>query len=116
MEPLNPVEIEAQLRKLTTRISKGIGVYAKAYGAFLDADRAFAAAYARAYLEAEGPVKDREMRAKADTLTEREARDVQELAYKHADKLLKALELELRTLQSIGASVRAAYQVAGRGE
>jgi len=116
MEPLNPVEIESQLRKLTTRISKGIGVYAKAYGAFLEADRNFDAAYAREYLAADGPVKDREMTAKAETMSEREARDIQELAYKHADKLLKALELELRTLQSIGASVRAAYQVAGRGE
>jgi len=47
---------------------------------------------------------------------EREARDVAEAAFKYADRRAKALELELRALQSIGASVRSMYAVAGRGE
>ena len=49
-------------------------------------------------------------------MDEREARDVAEIAYRHADKIHKALDSELRAWQSIGASVRQQYAVAGRGE
>ena len=51
-----------------------------------------------------------------ETFESRTERDVAEVAYKQADKLLKALDSELRAWQSIGASVRMQYAVAGRGE
>ena len=51
-----------------------------------------------------------------ETFESRTERDVAEVAYKQADKLLKALDSELRAWQSIGASVRQQYAVAGRGE
>ncbi|RAV34883.1 hypothetical protein [Corynebacterium heidelbergense] len=113
-EPLNPVEIESHIRELVNRIAKGIGVFSKRYAAFLEADRAFDRAYAQNYKDAEGSIKDREYEADLLTMGEREARDVADIAFKHADKLLKALDLELRAYQSIGASVRAMYGNAGR--
>ena len=59
---------------------------------------------------------DRESFAILHSMDEREARDVAEIAYRHADKIHKALDSELRAWQSIGASVRQMYAVAGRGE
>lgn len=116
MEPLNPVEIESKIRELSNRIAKGVKVASDLYSEFLAADRVFDAEFARAYLGAEGSIKDKEQSARLESMPEREARDVADAAYRYADRLAKALELELRALQSIGASVRAMYGVAGRGE
>lgn len=113
-EVLSPVEIEATMRELINRVSRGIKVTSDRYAEFSEADRLYDQAQARAYLEAEGPVKEREAQVELDTAVERERRDVAEVAYKHADRLSKALDLELRAWQSIGSSVRQAYGNAGR--
>lgn len=113
-EPLSPVQIEAHLTDLVTRISRGIRITSDRYAEFMEADRLYDQAQARAYLEAEGPVKEREAKVELETAGERERRDVTEAAYKHADRLSKALDLEVRTFQSLGASVRVAYGNAGR--
>lgn len=114
--PLNPVEVEQHLRGLTTRIAKGITVASNAYKAQAAAKRDFDRAYAAAYLGAEGPVEDRKQKAVQETMLERREFEVAEAAYRHADRLLKALDSELRSTQSISALVRGAYGVAGRGE
>lgn len=116
MQPLNPVQIEQHILELTNRISKGIRIFSDRYSGFLEADREFDKAYARAYLTAEGSIKDKEKTAVLETFEARTARDVAEVAYKNADKLLKALDSELRAWQTLGASVRQQYAVAGRGE
>lgn len=113
-EPLNPVQIESTMRNLITRVAKGIQVTSDRYAEFSEADRLFDQAQARAYLEAEGPVKEREARVELVTAEERARRDVAEVAFRHADRLSKALDLELRAWQSIGSSVRQAYGNAGR--
>ena len=113
-EPLNPVQIESTMRNLITRVSKGIQVTSDRYTEFSEADRLYDQAQARAYLEAEGPVKEREAKVELATAEERERRDVAEAAFRHADRLSKALDLELRAWQSIGSSVRQAYGNAGR--
>lgn len=115
-QPLNPVEIESAIRELNTRIAKGVRVFSDRYSEFLEADRHFDREYAQAYLAADGSIKDKEQSAKIQTMPAREERDIAEVAYKHADRLAKALELELRAYQSIGASIRAMYGTAGRGE
>ena len=114
MEPLNPVQIEQHILELTNRISKGIRVFTDRYADFLEKDREFDKAYARAYLSAEGSIKDKEKQAVIETFESRTARDVAEVAYKQSDKLLKALDSELRALQTLSASVRMMYGVAGR--
>ena len=114
--PLNPVQVEEHIRELVNRIARGIQVCSKRYAEFLDADRAFDREYAQAYLAAEGSIKDKEQTARIETMPAREERDIADAAYRHADRLAKALDLELRAYQSLGASVRQMYANAGRGE
>ena len=116
MQPLNPVSVEQHILELTNRISKGIKIFSERYADFLEKDREFDKAYAHAYLRTEGSIKDKEKRAVIDTFESRTERDVAEVAYKQADKLLKALDSELRGYQTISASVRQMYANAGRGE
>lgn len=112
----NPVQIEAAIRECANRIAKGVTVCGQSYKAFLEADHAYDLAYAHAYLEAEGPAHEKKYRAEKATAEERRARDVADAAYRFADRKARALETELRAWQSVGASVRAMYTVAGRGE
>lgn len=49
-------------------------------------------------------------------LSARERRDLADAEWRYADRQAHAWELELRAEQSIGASVRSMYAVAGRGE
>ena len=106
---LNPVEVEQRILELSNRIAKGVAVVTDALKARDESARNFDKEYAAAFLGAEGAVKEREMPA-------REEKELAEAAYRYSDRLAKALELELRALQSVGASVRAMYSVAGRGE
>ena len=112
-DPVNPVLIENHIRELVNRIANGIRVCSDRYAAFQAADREYDRAYASAYLAAEGSIKDKDCTAKLETMPEREARDVAEAAHRHADRLAKSLELELRAWQSISASFRAMYGAAG---
>lgn len=115
-EPLNPVQIEARLRELSNHIAEGVNVVTERLRVFRQADRVFDEARSRAMLKASGTVAEKEAIVTLETLAEREALDVAEVAYKHADRRAKAYESELRSYQSIGASVRQMYGVAGRGE
>lgn len=114
--PINPVDVETAIRTVTERIAKGVLVCDERYRTWLDADRAYDAAYARAYLAYEGPAHEKRYGAELDTQQQRQARDVADAAYRYADRQAKALEAELRAWQSVGASVRAMYAVAGAGE
>jgi hypothetical protein len=116
IETLNPVAIEQHIREISNRIAKSAAVCNERYTTFLTADREYDQANARAYMAYDGPQHAKKPAAELATETERTARDIADAAYKYADRLAKALESELRAYQSIGASVRAMYQVAGRGE
>jgi len=112
----NPVSIEAAIRECANRIGKGVTVCANAYSAFLGADHDYDRAFARSYIEANGAAHERKYIAELATDEERAARDVADAAYRFADRTARAVESELRAYQSIGASVRSMYGVAGRGE
>lgn len=114
--PLNPVDVETTIREVSNRIAKGVSVCDWRYKEFLAADHAYDLAYAAAYLGADGPQHERKYRAELATASVRQARDVADAAYRYADRQAKALEAELRAMQSVGASIRAMYQVAGVGE
>lgn len=115
-EPINPVQVEAGIREAANRIGKGVRVCDERYRAFVAADHALDVAYAQAYLDHDGPAHERKYAAELETKTERAARDVADAAYRYADRQARALEAELRAWQSVGASVRAMFSVAGRGE
>lgn len=112
----NPVQIEEAIRHCANQIAEGVKICGDRYKAFLDLDRAYDAAYASAYMNADGPQHERKYRAELDTQDQRAARDAADAAYKYADRRARALEAELRAWQSVGASVRQMYGVAGRGE
>ena len=116
MSVLNPVDVERGIREVAERIARGVSVVSERYGAFLTAERAYDQAFARAYMAHEGPAHERKYAAELATEREREARDVADVAFRYADRTARALENELRALQSVGASVRQMYSVAGRGE
>ncbi|MGF7124070.1 hypothetical protein [Rhodococcus sp. BE178] len=116
MTDYNPVKVEQAIRNCANRIAGGVSVCSNTYSAFLDADRAYDQAFAKAYLEAGGAAHERKYIAELATDEERSARDLADAAYRYADRQAKALEAELRAWQSVGASVRSMYGVAGRGE
>lgn len=113
---LNPVDIETGIREVANRIANGVVVCSNRYAQYLEADRAYDRAFAAAYLAHEGPQTEKKYAAELATATEREARDLADAAYRYADRQHRALQDELRAYQSVGASVRAMYSVAGRGE
>jgi hypothetical protein len=113
---LNPVTVEQAIRAISNRIANSVKVCSERYEAFATAEHTYDVAYARAYLKAEGPAFTKKYTAELATETERSTLIVADVAYRHADRLAKALTEELRAMQSVGASVRMMYAVAGRGE
>lgn len=114
--PVNPAQIEEAIRQCANRIAKGVGIYAERYEAFLAADAAYEWAYHEAFDRYDGPAHSKKSHAVLATKAERTARDRADVAFRYADRRAKALEYELRAWQSVGASVRQMYGVAGRGE
>lgn len=113
---LNPVDIERAIRDVSNDISKGVAIVSRAYAEYLQRDAAYDRAFARAYMAHKGPAHERKYAAELATDAERTARDTADVAYRYARDTAEALREKLRAYQSVGASVRATYAVAGRGE
>lgn len=113
---ISPVQVESAIRDVANRMADGVKICSDRYAAFLDADHRFDVAYAKAYMAHQGAAHEKKYVAVLDTQAERDARDAADVAYRHADRRAKALDSELRALQSVGASLRVQYGVAGRGE
>lgn len=109
---LNPVDIERSIRETANDISRGVRVVSEAEREYREKVRAYDRAFASAYLAAEGPQYEKKYRAELATGAERDAMDVAELAFKHAERTAKSLEAKLRAFQSVGASVRQMYGAA----
>lgn len=112
----NPAQIEEAIRQCANRIATSVTVCGARYDEWLTALREYDQAFAHAYLKADGPAHEKRYRAEVATLEERTKRDVMDAAYRYAERTSKAVIEELRAWQSVGASVRAQYGVAGRGE
>lgn len=116
LEVLAPEQIERRIREISDRIAKSASVCDERYRAYIDANHAFEQAFAAAYMDHDGPAHEKRYAATLATAEQRETLNVADAAYRYADRLAKSLESELRAYQSVGASVRAMYSVAGRGE
>ena len=116
MPDINPVSVEESIRDVAARIAKGVSVCDERYRTYLSADHDFDVAEATAYLGHDGAAHEKKYAAVLATQDERHARDVADAAYRYADRTARALTEELRAWQSIGASIRQTYAVAGRGE
>ena len=111
----NPVTVEQSIRDCAERITNGVAECNKRYKAFLAADHALDIAYARAWAADTGPANGKKFSCELKTIELRQERDNADALYRHADRLAKALESELRAWQSVNKSVMGAYQVAGKG-
>lgn len=116
MTEINPVTVEQAIRTCSERIAKGVIVCDERYRMWKEADQAYDLAFAHAYLNHDGPSHEKKFGAELATAKERAVRDVADAAYRYADRQARALENELRAWQSVGASLRAMYSVAGVGE
>lgn len=114
--PITPEQVEQAIRATSNRIATGVKVCSDRYRTFLTVDHEYDLAYARAYMAHDGPAHEKKYAAELATADERAARDAADVAYRYADRTAKALELELRAYQSVNASVRTIFSVAGRGE
>lgn len=114
--PLNPVQIEQKIRDVSDRMAKGVTVCDQLYRSLLTTDHRHAVAYAQAYMNHDGPAHEKKYAAELATQRERAGRDLADAEHRYADRTARALENELRAWQSVGASIRAMYGVAGRGE
>jgi len=106
---LNPVDVEQTIRETANDIARGVRIVSEAETAARQARAAYDRAYAHAYLAAPGPAHEKKYHAELATTAERDAMDVAELAFRHAERTAKALDGKLRAFQSIGASVRQMY-------
>ena len=114
--PLNPTQVEAHIFQLSNDIARGIPIVSEKEKAMVEAKRHLDREIAQATLEAKGTVMDRQAQVELATEAAREEYDVAYVEYRHAERVAKSLDSRLRALQSIGASVRAMYSVAGRGD
>ncbi|SDZ57283.1 hypothetical protein SAMN05216215_110719 [Saccharopolyspora shandongensis] len=109
--PLNPVQIEQNIRACAERIHKGVTVTTDAEREAKRLRREYDAAHSRAYLDHQGPAHEKKYAAELATQDEREAAETAEIAQRYAERTARAVEAELRAWQSVGASVRLMYGV-----
>jgi hypothetical protein len=113
---LNPVDVEQSIRQVSNQIAQNVLFADQEYRKFLTADHVYDLAYARAYMAHQGPSHEKRYAAELATEQERAARDVADAAYRYADRQARALDSELRSWQSVGASVRSMYGAGGSGQ
>lgn len=119
--PLTPVDVEGRLRQAVTELTKSQAELRTARDVETDAELTYQSAHRRMLLSNECPP----VRRDGYTAAERDAWVMQQVeneygAYRHAKTRREAAEDHLRvtreiasTVQSLGAMVRSAYQLAG---
>lgn len=113
---LNPVDVERHIQEVSNRIARGVQIVTAAEREAREKRRMFDLAFARAYKQADGPAHERKYTAEIDAMPHREAADIAEIAFKHAERTAKALEKELFAWQSINNSIRSMYGASGVGQ
>lgn len=110
----NPVDVERKIEETANRIAASVRVITGAEREARARRREFDLAYAHAYKRASSePAHERRYSADIATMAYREAAETAELAFRHAERLAKALEKELFAWQSINGNIRAMYGAAG---
>lgn len=118
MAEWNPVSVENALLETVNEISRGVTIARDAYQNYLESERNFKRAYARAFMAHKGPQTEKKVAANitAEVEAAEDHRDVCDVAYKYAKDTNAALSAKLDAMRSVGTSVRQAYANAGRGE
>ena len=110
---LNPVDVEKKIEETKNRIAAGVKIVTAREKEKKAKKRDFDLAYAHAYKNADGSIKDREYEADIKTMPHREEADNAEIAFKHAERTADALDKELFAWQAILKSVTAMYGATG---
>jgi hypothetical protein len=105
----NPTDVEKKIEETANRIAAGVRIITDREKEVRAKKRDFDLAYANAYKRADGSIKDREYTADIQTMAQREEAGNAEIAFKHAERVAKALDRELFAWQSILNSVRSMY-------
>lgn len=106
---LNPADIEAKIQEISRRIHEGVKVVTAAEREAREKRRIYDRAFALAYMGYDGPAHEKKYHAEVCTTEHREQAEDAEVSFRHTERTARALENELRAVQSIGASVRAMY-------
>lgn len=114
-EVLNPVDLELLIDRLSNDIARGVRVVSSAEKRKLDAERIYDAAFASAFLAHQGPQSEKKYAAEKLTQQERLDRDVAFVAFRHAERQMKALETRLSSAQSRLKSAVQMFGAAGTG-
>lgn len=115
LPPVNPVEVEENIRKQANLVAQGVRVVSERLGAFREAERVYDLAFAKAYAAYTGPAHMRKYAAEIETTELRQQRDLAEVAWRHAERTARAAETQLSAWQSIGKSVTQMFGAAGAG-
>jgi|GEM_PF-973001 len=114
-EVLSPVQVEQLVRKFANDISRGVRVVSDAQRKYKTATRIYDHAYAVAYMAHTGPQSEKKYAAEKATQQERTEADAAEVAFRHAERQMKALETQLSAAQTIAKSINQMYGAAGSG-
>lgn len=114
-EVLSPVEVELLVRKFAGDISKSVRTVSEAHYRWKTAARVYEHAFAVAYMAHQGPQTEKKYAAEKATQQERTEADVAEVAFRHAERQMKALETQLSAAQTIAKSVNQMYGASGSG-
>lgn len=109
--PLNPVEFEALIEECSDHIERGPDIIGDAEAKYEKALSDYELAFAKAYMNHDGPAHEEKYAAVQATQAERDRITETKLVFRHAERTARALEARLRSLQSRGASVRSMYGV-----
>ncbi|WP_147404146.1 hypothetical protein [Nocardia panacis] len=96
-------------------ITQGVDELAEAYSVYAHAKNELEKATARAYMAHKGPAHEKKYAAILATAELRDKLTVADIAYHYAKSRSESLKDQLSAVQSIGASVRSQYEIAGRG-
>lgn len=113
-EPLNPAQIEGTLLRLIDRAEKGATVCAEREQAYYDAQREYEISLEREFLLAEGPIREREAKAKVATEDLRAAAEVAKAAHRQSERLHRSVSAAISAYQTISGFVKQAYGATGR--
>ncbi|BCK58334.1 hypothetical protein [Nocardia wallacei] len=114
-EVWSPVAVERRLAEIDHLITRGVDALAEAYARYAHAKNELEKANAREYMRYNGPAHAKKYAAIVATAALRDELTLADIAYHYAKSRSEALKDQLSAVQSIGASIRAQYEIAGRG-
>ena len=112
-EVRDPAKVEALIEDTKDRIAAAVLIVDEAETAMKARRREFDHEFSRAMVTAEGPEYLRKAEATMVAMPEKEAADLAEIAFHHAERESRSLEKELFAWQSILNSVRSMWNATG---